>query len=238
MSTVMQNLYVQITNKFGSTTAPPVIVQASVLSDFGSLLPQRLKQLAQTITGSPVKNLGLDNSVFGKVKSISLSSFLKGTLSASPPSPSPAPSPELTGPSMAPCPAPSTYPPAPSPDSFGLPPSFNSDAAPAPSVVIAYPPLPCTYCGSRIPPSSSPSSPSNPTVPKAFAPITATPSYSPHMGPKFRFPPVAPPVQEVPSALSPGESKGNVRGVASPLLAPSPSCKYYKNKFRMIQLLN
>lgn len=208
----MQNLYVQITNKFGSTTTPPVIVQASVLSDYGSLLPQRLKQLAQTITGSTGKNLGLDNSVFGYVKSISLSSYLKDTLSASPPTPSPAPSPEPTGPSMTPCPGPSAYPPSPSPDTSDLPPSFNSDAASAPSVLIAHPPLPHTYFGPRIP-----------TVPQAYVPIAATP-YSPHRSPKSRFPPVVSPVKEV-SALSPGESKGNPKGVASPLLAPFPSCK-------------
>ncbi|KAI4299006.1 hypothetical protein L6164_032505 [Bauhinia variegata] len=88
-----ENVYVQITNIHGSTVDPPVVVQASVVSDEG-LLPQRLKQLAQTITGSPAKNLGLNNSVFGKVKGISLSSFLNRTLHATTPSPSPAPSPQ------------------------------------------------------------------------------------------------------------------------------------------------
>lgn len=214
----------QITNKFGSTTASPVIVLASILSDLGSLLPQRLKELAQTITGSPVKNLGLDNSVFGKVKSISLSSYLKGTLTASPPSPSPAPSPELTVPSLSPYSAPSTYPPAPSPDIPDLPPCFNDDASPAPSVVIVHPPLPCTYCGSRIAPSTSPASLSNPTVPQALTPSAASPD-SPHMGPISQFPPVVSPALEVSSALSPGGRKGNAKELVAPLLAPSPSCK-------------
>nr|CAN67093.1 hypothetical protein VITISV_001186 [Vitis vinifera] len=84
---------------------PPVTVQASFMSDFGILLPQRLKQLAQTITGSPPKNLGLDNSVSDAVKGVSLSSHLVDTLHATPPTPSPAPSPEphdYTGPSPSP----------------------------------------------------------------------------------------------------------------------------------------
>ncbi|KAH7518186.1 hypothetical protein FEM48_Zijuj09G0144900 [Ziziphus jujuba var. spinosa] len=231
--TSYENVYVQITNKFGSTTASPVIVQASVLSDLGSLLPQRLKQLAQTITGSPIKNLGLDNSVFGKVKSISLSSYLKGTLSASPPSPSPAPSPELTGPSISPYSAPSTYPPAPSPDTHDIPPYFNNDASPAPSVVNVHPPLPCIYRGLRIAPTTSPASPPNPTVPQALTPSAD----SPHMGPISQFPPVVSPVQEVSSALSPGERKGNAKGLVAPLLAPFPSSLAIGPSFKEIWLL-
>ncbi|XP_034710575.1 probable xyloglucan endotransglucosylase/hydrolase protein 27 [Vitis riparia] len=65
----------------------------------------KLKQLAQTITGSPPKNLGLDNSVSDAVKGVSLSSHLVDTLHATPPTPSPAPSPEphdYTGPSPSP----------------------------------------------------------------------------------------------------------------------------------------
>ncbi|XP_002262641.4 probable xyloglucan endotransglucosylase/hydrolase protein 27 [Vitis vinifera] len=66
---------------------------------------KRLKQLAQTITGSPPKNLGLDNSVSDAVKGVSLSSHLVDTLYATPPAPSPAPSTEphdYTGPSPSP----------------------------------------------------------------------------------------------------------------------------------------
>ena len=73
--------------------------------DIGILLPERLKQLAQTITGSPPKNLGLDNSVSDAVKGVSLSSHLVDTLYATPPAPSPAPSTEphdYTGPSPSP----------------------------------------------------------------------------------------------------------------------------------------
>ncbi|CAA2962494.1 Hypothetical predicted protein [Olea europaea subsp. europaea] len=89
----MQNVYIQVTNKIGSTKNPPVTVQASVVPDLGSLQPERLKQLAETITGSdPSMNLGLDHTVFGKVKEISLSAFLNHSLCAPTPTPTPAPS--------------------------------------------------------------------------------------------------------------------------------------------------
>ncbi|KAL3620869.1 hypothetical protein CASFOL_035781 [Castilleja foliolosa] len=90
-------VYVQVTNKHGSTKDPPVIVEASVASDLGTILPERLLQLAQIITQSPTKdNLGLDHSVFGKVKEISLSSFLNHSLCAPPPAPTPTPSPSYS----------------------------------------------------------------------------------------------------------------------------------------------
>lgn len=54
-----QSVFVQVTNKAGSTKDPPVTVQASVVSTLGGLDPQRLKGLAQEIRGSPpAKNLG------------------------------------------------------------------------------------------------------------------------------------------------------------------------------------
>ncbi|KAJ6947701.1 zinc finger protein jing [Populus alba x Populus x berolinensis] len=129
-----ETVYVKITNEDGSTITPPVTVQVSVMSDLGTLQLQRLKQLAQIITASPVKNLGLNNSVFGKVKSVVLSSYLKDTLHGTPPTPSPAISPSLP-PAIAPL--------AP----------VNS---PAPSVIPAFPPQPCPH-GSATPPSNSPS---------------------------------------------------------------------------------
>ncbi|PWA90543.1 hypothetical protein CTI12_AA100120 [Artemisia annua] len=129
-----ESVYMQVTNKAGSTKDPPVTVQASILSDLGKLVPLRLKQLAQTITGSPpARNLGLDHSVFGKVKEISLSSYLYHTLDAS--TPSPAPSPVLNdfaGPTISPSPAISS--PQPSPQNGhepSLPPLPN---APPPSL--------------------------------------------------------------------------------------------------------
>ncbi|KAF4348485.1 hypothetical protein CsatB_015113 [Cannabis sativa] len=214
-----ENVFVQITNKIGSTAAAPVIIQASVMSDFGNLLPQRLKQLAETLQGSPARNLGLDNSVFGKVKSISLSSYLKGTISSIPPSPSPAPGPtDHAHSSISPIPAP-TYSPAPSPSVLDPQPCVNCEASsPTPSDAL-HSPQPCPYHGSRVSPSSSPTSPTNSITPPAYAP-------SPHsrpMGPKSQLSPDASAVPNVHRAPSPGESKGRTEGSVSSSIAPSPS---------------
>lgn len=92
-------LYVTLTNLYGSTIAPPTVVQTSVLLAIGadnkppSL--QRLKQLAQTLRNSSSGNLGLNHTVFGRVKQISLSSYLQHSLknSGNDHSPSPAPQP-------------------------------------------------------------------------------------------------------------------------------------------------
>ncbi|KAL6525590.1 hypothetical protein OROHE_015897 [Orobanche hederae] len=88
-----ENLYIRLTNLKGSTVAPPTTVQSQVLLAVG-INPSkwRLKQLAQTITGSHTKNLGLNNTVFGRVKQVSLSSIVQ-------PSPSPSPSPSSLSPS-------------------------------------------------------------------------------------------------------------------------------------------
>ncbi|KAG5386244.1 hypothetical protein IGI04_037714 [Brassica rapa subsp. trilocularis] len=61
-----ENLYITLSNSRGSTVAPPTIVHSSVLLTFG--ISSRLKQLSQTITSSHSKNLGLNHTVFGKVK--------------------------------------------------------------------------------------------------------------------------------------------------------------------------
>ncbi|PON94300.1 hypothetical protein TorRG33x02_097740 [Trema orientale] len=220
-----ENVFVQITNIFGSTTTAPVIIQASIKSDYGSLLPQRLKQLAETLQGSPSGNLGLDNSVFGKVKSISLSSYLEGTLYSIPPSPSPAPGPsDNAESSISPFPAPPTYSPAPSPVIIDPQPCFNCDASsPAPSEIL-HAPQPCPYRGFRIPPSSSPTSPSSPIVPSASKPTAPAPCSRP-MDPKSRLSPNGSPEPEVSHASSPSGSKGYTKGLVSSSFAPSPSCK-------------
>ncbi|KAJ1434993.1 hypothetical protein SESBI_05361 [Sesbania bispinosa] len=175
-----ENVYVQITNANGSTLAPPVVVQASVLPGFGSLLPQRLKQLAQTITGSAGRNLGLNNIVFGKVKEIRLSSFLKDTLHAYPPSPAPAPSPQLidhSEPPISPYHAPS-YSPI-SPSIAEKPPCFDCEiSSPAPSTVPEHPPHPCPYSGSVYHPIPSPKSYSKPSFRPAYSPAAAPTSHS------------------------------------------------------------
>ncbi|EOA23867.1 hypothetical protein CARUB_v10017084mg [Capsella rubella] len=85
-----ENLYITLSNCRGSTVAPPTIVHSSVLLTVGS--SSRLKQLAHTITSSHSKNLGLNHTVFGKVKQVRLSSILpQSPATSSSPSPSPQP---------------------------------------------------------------------------------------------------------------------------------------------------
>ncbi|XP_041014755.1 uncharacterized protein LOC121257676 isoform X2 [Juglans microcarpa x Juglans regia] len=225
-----ESVYVQITNDVGSTIAPPVTVQASVMSDLGSLLPQRLKQLAETIKGSPAQNLGLDNTVFGKVKSISLSSYLKGTINATPPSPSPSPFPS---------PEPSNYPsispyPALSPLTSPMSSPNIKHRSPAPSMVIAHPPRPFPYQGFRNSPSLSPSH-YNPTVPSAFSPLVSTPN-APPTGPTSQLSPGLSPIPEVSYAPSPRQDKGSAEGL-SPSLAPSPSSLAAVTSYQQVWLL-
>ncbi|PKA53173.1 hypothetical protein AXF42_Ash009903 [Apostasia shenzhenica] len=91
-------LFVRLSNIDGSTVAPPTIVQTFILLAVGKNQPSvpRLKQLAQNIRNSSAGNLGLNHTVFGRVKQISLSSFLQHSLSSgvgSSLSPSPAPQP-------------------------------------------------------------------------------------------------------------------------------------------------
>ncbi|XP_031095561.1 uncharacterized protein LOC115999793 [Ipomoea triloba] len=95
--TAYENLYISLTNLRGSTIDPPTIVRSQVLLAVGiNPSRSRMKQLAQTITGPHAKNLGLNNTVFGRVKQVSLSSNwtrLLGGPDAGSPSPSPAPLP-------------------------------------------------------------------------------------------------------------------------------------------------
>ncbi|KAF5743911.1 hypothetical protein HS088_TW08G00499 [Tripterygium wilfordii] len=151
-----ENLFVQLTNEVGSTISSPVTVQAFVMSDNGIFFPQRLKQLAQTIRDSPADNLGLDNSVFGNVNSVILSSFLKGITQVPTPASSPAPTPELshTGePSTLPNPVPSpSYSPVSPPDSHRPPPCSNLRYSS--TSYFTYPCLPCP--SHSLPPLSSP----------------------------------------------------------------------------------
>lgn len=92
--TPYENLYIGLTNLKGSTIAPPTTVQSLVVLAVG-MNPSRVKQLAQTITGSHTKNLGLNNTEFGRVKQVRLSSILSHSLGndGGSPSPSPVPSP-------------------------------------------------------------------------------------------------------------------------------------------------
>ncbi|XP_047338167.1 uncharacterized protein LOC124941850 [Impatiens glandulifera] len=80
-----ENVYLQVRNRNGSTKDPPVRVRASITSNISDgLSPHRLKQLARIIRNySASKNLDLNH--FGKVKEISLSSFLNHSIHAMPP---------------------------------------------------------------------------------------------------------------------------------------------------------
>ncbi|CAJ1963630.1 unnamed protein product [Sphenostylis stenocarpa] len=177
-----ENVCLQITNENGSTIAPPIVVQVSVMQGFGNLLPQRLKQLAQTITGSADKNLGLDNSVFGRVKEVRLSTFLKKRLHASSPSPSPAPvpSPQLidhSEPSTSPHPS-GPYSPI-SPATVEQPPCFDCEVStPAPSIVSEHPPDPCPFSGFVHHPISSPKSYPKPSYSPSAAPTSKSASHT------------------------------------------------------------
>lgn len=78
-----ESVHVELTNGEGSTISPPVTVQAYVVSTMaamGNLLHERLDHLAQIIQTSRDKNLGLDSSVFGAVKSITFSTYLEGKI--------------------------------------------------------------------------------------------------------------------------------------------------------------
>lgn len=250
-----ENVYVQVTNKDGSSKDSPVTVQASVLSDVGGLLPQRLKQLAQTITGSPpAKNLGLNNAVFGKVKEISLSSYLNSTLHATPPTLSPAPSPELNdyaGPSISPSPDISpSYSPAPlpclncdasspRPDNMphhSLPPVSNF---PAPSV-DSQPPHAGPHCGSKHSPSPVPM-PHNDQKSPAFPPHTTTTPPLP-TGSRSEMSPSLSPLPSVSYGSRPVQDKGNWKGpvpppLASPSASPSSSSSTASHQTKQLWLL-
>lgn len=152
----MQNIYIQVKNERGSTIDPPVVVEASVTSNIGYLLPQRLRVLAAKILASHAKNLGLNSFVFGKVKEVRLSSTLNHSLDCLPPTPSPSPTP-------APAPTPT---PTPSP-AFSFPPSDPPAPAPAPNFDNS---APCSNCDT-----SAPSDPSN-----AYAPSPQDQDHSLH----------------------------------------------------------
>ncbi|GMQ01802.1 hypothetical protein CsSME_00048310 [Camellia sinensis var. sinensis] len=235
-----ENVYVQVTNTIGSTRDPPVTVQAAIISELGSLLPQRLKQLAQTITGSPpAQNLGLNNSVFGKVKEISLSCYLNHTIDATPPTPSPAPARaqndyapapaqnDYAEPPIAPSPdfSPSYFP-APEPDfHHHSPPCFNCDASSPSDDNYPYPPSPEDGRRHSLPPISNSPAPSM---------VGTRPSRrSPHCGSKI--PPSPSPTSDsdttAPSAFSPYAPRSYPPSVGptpqlSPDLSPLPVVSY------------
>ncbi|VAH18582.1 unnamed protein product [Triticum turgidum subsp. durum] len=88
-------LYIKLTNLEGSTVAPPTVVRSSIILEVGNHQPSppRMKQLAQTIANSSSGNLGLNHTVFGKVKQLSLSSYLRHSLHSGSDSDAPSPAP-------------------------------------------------------------------------------------------------------------------------------------------------
>jgi hypothetical protein len=89
-------MYIKLTNSDGSTILPPTVVETLVFLEVGNHeLSVRMKQLARTITNSSSTsgNLGLNHTVFGKVKQISLSSYLKHSLHTGGGSDAPSPAP-------------------------------------------------------------------------------------------------------------------------------------------------
>lgn len=234
-----ENVYVQLTNQNGSTLDPPVTVQASVLSDFGSrdLLPDRLKQLALVIKGSHAENFGLNHSIFGKVKEVVLSSYLQHSVSIASPSPSPSPSgdPPYSAPSSyAPVPSPDLHQPpclyceissptgsplssAPVPENAPQSPSQSSNS-PGPSVAYIAPSPTRRPCFSfPLPPKASPQ---YPPASRNYAPSSATPQYKP-LGPTSRMAPAFSPL--IPGVIygpSPLQDKASSR---SPTPVPTSS---------------
>ncbi|XP_078442963.1 uncharacterized protein LOC144712527 [Wolffia australiana] len=91
--TDFENLYFILTNALGSTMSPPTVVQTSILLAVGNHPPSksRLKELAESI--NPERNLGLNHTVFGRVKQIRLSAFFRHTINSSCPPTPPQPSP-------------------------------------------------------------------------------------------------------------------------------------------------
>ncbi|XP_019173610.1 PREDICTED: uncharacterized protein LOC109169212 [Ipomoea nil] len=174
-----EDIFVMVKNNIGSTRDPPVTIEVSAVTDVDVLPPERLKQLARIITDSPPSaNLGLDNSVFGKVKQISLSSFLSHSIQAVPPTAAPASAPSPSPvqydpePSSAPSYTSHTYAPTPG-EERGHPPSHVT-ASPVPSQAPASPHrLGSPPCG----PSPSPASHAMPTVSPGLSPLAAVSYY-------------------------------------------------------------
>ncbi|XP_062199391.1 uncharacterized protein LOC133901872 [Phragmites australis] len=152
-----EKIILQLRNEIGSSVEAPATVEASVLDGSSNLLPDRLKQLAKLISKLNARNLGLNHSVFGKVKGVQLSSYLQHKISDLSPSPSPSPSPS-TYPSASPSPSPT-----PSFSPFGsipypAPPTYMNPSLPpqaSPPLWSRHPCFPCSTCN-RIPPAGSP----------------------------------------------------------------------------------
>lgn len=96
----LQELLIQLTNMNGSTVAVPVSVQVSLSSNDHSIYLEldRLKQLAQIIAEWNLTNLGLNRTIFGKIRDLELYPVLQDFMSACPPSLPPATIPFISRP--------------------------------------------------------------------------------------------------------------------------------------------
>ncbi|XP_073132516.1 uncharacterized protein [Henckelia pumila] len=236
-----ENLYIRLTNLKGSSVAPPTTVQSQVLLSVGvNPSNSRLKQLAQTITSSHTKNLGLNNTVFGRVKQVQLSSIMQHSLgsggSVSSPTPSPSPMPQSHHyhhhhheASLAPVISPSQP-----PENRGLvnrkkSPTSVPAAAPAPGKNLVSNPPSCSFgYNNRFPwkrdeyyhltPSSPPIHAPNPalSLPKQNDPLTPKSSqiYAPSPLPNVAYAHSLPPSKNDMHARAPE---------VLPLVSPSPS---------------
>ncbi|KAL2502037.1 uncharacterized protein Fot_35885 [Forsythia ovata] len=245
-----ENLYISLTNLKGSTAAPPTTVQSQVLFAVGiNITNSRLKQLARTITDPHSKNLGLNNTVFGRVKQVRLSSISLGNDT------SPSPS---TSPSLSPAPLPPSrhhhhhdaslapgISPAPSMGKSG---SVTGKESPVPAPVTAPAPAkshvakpPGCHFGykNRFPPKPNEHSHITPTAPPVYAPRVA-PSQPPQQSdtPIADVPPVpaASPLSNVaydhihpPSKSDSYAGPPDVMPLVSPALPPSSAGTFSSN---------
>ncbi|RLN09549.1 uncharacterized protein C2845_PM11G24670 [Panicum miliaceum] len=106
-----EELFVKLTNTNGSTVATPVTVQVfiSLIDRSNFLQPCRLKQLAQIIKEWSSRNLGLNTSIFGRIRDLKLSPILEDFLPSCAPSMPPTPTPSLSWPPISEHPKTNTY---------------------------------------------------------------------------------------------------------------------------------
>lgn len=244
-----ERIYLQFRNEIGSSVEAPATIEASVLDGSSILLPYRLKQLAQLIKEPDAGNLGLNHSVFGKVKGVQLSSYLQHSISDLSPTPSPSPSPSSSpspSASLPPSLSPSGGVPYPaSPTSSlpprALPPSANRHPCFGCSHCNRFPPAgssmvkpPCFGRDPKPPPSAIPPPPVHePHIPPAFPPIPGhvdpprplpSPNNVPNVapGPTYQMMPIrAPSVPNFRHPMPP-QKKRSSRTTKSPPIAPSP----------------
>ncbi|KAL0383396.1 UNVERIFIED_CONTAM: hypothetical protein Scaly_0626900 [Sesamum calycinum] len=241
-----ENLYIRLTNLKGSTVAPPTTVQSQVVLAVGIPSKSRLKQLAQTITGSHhTKNLGLNNTVFGRVKQVRLSSILQHSLggdgSGPSPSPSPSPLPQSTPPHHHhhhhhhhhDTHLPPSVSPSPSMGSYGsvigrVSPISSPVPAPAPSRNKASPSPACHFGNNnRSPWKHNKHSHMAPAAPPGYAPDAAptqpkqTSSLPPQLSP---VPAASPPNVAYGHSQPPSNGESHARPLDwMPIVSPSPS---------------